>query len=136
MFESCGSEECRWRVYEDAPLDWGGNPTPRETNDWFALTQILDADLNVVGLMFNDACSSHTPVDPTRQEVVAAFCRRAELDPAPFDDDSQEGLAVTANAGTVYYSRPAFVWDAPAAPSPAVLSETRRFRPPIYRGAV
>ena len=43
------------------------------------------------------------------------------LDPAPFDNDSQEGLAIASNVNTVYYSRPAFVWEAPVSPSPGPL---------------
>ena len=44
------------------------------------------------------------------------------LDPVPFDNDSQEGLAVSSDAETVYYSRPAFVWEAPVSPSPGPLN--------------
>ncbi|MGC8835006.1 MAG: PAS domain S-box protein, partial [Armatimonadota bacterium] len=64
----------RWMVFHGPWSEWNGEKFVNVGEGWVAVTEIIGRASNRIGLFFNDAAITNTPVDPVKQDVVLVLC--------------------------------------------------------------
>jgi PAS domain S-box-containing protein len=62
-----------WHVHYDSISHWEGDHAVHTQEHWTAATYI-HSTTGPIGVFFNDANISHTPIDRSQQETVAVYC--------------------------------------------------------------